>query len=624
MNEQLFTYFLVLVPCLGIAAQWIAWRLQVPSILLLLAFGLLLGVWMSPDRILSEIAHTDESIGPKLLFPLVSLSVAVILFEGGLTLHLRRLGTSAGIVTRLILIASPITWGATALCAHFLLGFSWQLSALLGAILMVTGPTVVGPLLRQIRPNRRVSSVLQWEGILIDPVGAVAAVLVYEAVAHTQTISPFEMVNIVLQTLGIGVILGGMTAGFLVLLLRQYLIPDFLHGVFFLAVAVGAFVLSNMLREESGLVTVTILGICLANQKYVSVEHVLEFKEHLRVLLISCLFIILGSRLQISSLAAIGLRGVPFLLTIILVVRPLSVFLATIGTGFPTREKLFIGAVGPRGIVAASVASVFGLKLASIGTEGEFVALSQAEMLVPVTFLVILGTVAVCGLGAGPLARRLGLAEANPQGILFAGASRWVREIAISLQRLEVRTLLIDTNYGNVTAARMAGLTAHCANVLSEHVQETEDLAGIGRFLAVTPSDDVNTLAAMEYIHIFSRANVYQLACTSKSHQRWESIPETRRGRELFVSSLNYQQMENLFSQGGVVKVTALTETFSLADYRARYPGAIILMVLSAEKTLKVQTVGGTLEANAGDRLIAVLPKPIDKTEQDQESNKVD
>lgn len=612
MQEQLFLFFLVLVPLLGIAAQWLAWRFQLPSILLLLGFGLCLGIWISPDRVLAELTGTDTSVGPKLLFPIVSLSVAVILFEGGLTLRWNQLGDGAQIVWRLIVLSSLVTWALTAVLSRYLLGFSWQLAWLLGAVLMVTGPTVVGPLLRQIRPNRRVSSVLQWEGILIDPVGAVAAVLVYEVIAHAN-FSWLDASVIVLQTLAIGVVLGCLAAALLVLALQKYLIPDFLHGVFFLVVALAAFWMSNLLREESGLVTVTILGICLANQNYVNVEHVLEFKEHLRVLLISCLFIVLGSRLQLSALAEIGLVGIPFVLLLVFLVRPLSVFLATWGNQWDRRERLFVGLVAPRGIVAASVASVFGLKLTSLAgadhAAGIDAVFAKAELLAPVTFLVIIGSVTMCGLGAGPLARRLGLADANPQGILFAGASRWVREIALALQKFEIRVLLIDTNYGNVTTARMAGLDAKCGNILSEHVQEEQDLAGIGSFFAVTPSDEVNTLAAMEYMHVFTRANVYQLASPGKAHGRWQSIPESRRGRQLFGSDLNHSALETLFEQGAVVKSTTITETFSMTEFREKHgDDTIVLFCVDSDRRLKIRSRESTFEPVAGDTVIAIVP----------------
>lgn len=623
MEENLFSFFLVLVPLLGILAQWLAWRLRVPSILLLLAFGLLLGIWISPDDVLTNLTGADHNIGPQILFPIVSLSVAIILFEGGLTLRWNQLGDAAGVVFRLIVVASLVTWGVTAVLANYLLGFSWPLAWLLGAILMVTGPTVVGPLLRQIRPNRRVSSVLQWEGILIDPVGAVAAVLVFEVIAHAH-FSGFEIMVIILQTLFIGAGLGGLTAVLLVFALRKFIVPDFLHGVFFLVVALAAFWLSNLMREESGLVTVTVLGICLANQKYVSVEHVLEFKEHLRVLLISCLFIVLGSRLQLSALAEIGWGGLPFVLLLVFLVRPLSVFLSTLGSKWDFRERLFVGLVAPRGIVAAAVASVFGLKLVGLlkSGEAEGIAFEKAELLAPVTFLVILGTVTMCGLGAGPLARRLQLADSSPQGILFAGASSWVRELALALRRLDLRVLLVDTNYGNVTAARMAGLDAKCGNILSEQVQEDQDLAGIGNFLAVTPSDEVNTLAAMEYTHIFSRANVFQVPSSGKAHGRWQSIPENRRGRLLFGESINHRFLDELFRGGATFKLTPLTEEFSLEEfYQMHGDDAVVLFCFDSERKLRIRTVQGEFEPKAGDTLVAIVPGQPPEPESEVEES---
>ena len=610
MQEQLFAFFLVLVPALGILAQWLAWRLQLPSILLLLIFGLCLGLWISPDQILTLLTGSSENVGPRLLFPIVSLSVAVILFEGGLTLRWNQLGGAAPLVVRLILVSSLITWVLTAILCRYVLNFSWQLAWLLGAILMVTGPTVVGPLLRQIRPNRRVSSVLHWEGILIDPIGAVAAVLVFEVIAHAH-FSPLEISLVVIQTLGIGLFFGVVAAVVLVLAMRQFWIPDFLHGVTFLVVALVAYWASNVLSEESGLVTVTILGICLANQKYVSVEHVLEFKEHLRVLLISCLFIVLGSRLQLSALVQIGVVGIPFVLLLVFVVRPISVYLAMLGSKWDFREKLFVGLVAPRGIVAAAVASVFGLKLVSI-TQGKDVVnpnFAQAQLLAPVTFLVILATVTMCGLGAGPLARRLGLADANPQGILFAGASKWVREVALALRKFNVRVLLVDTSFVNVTAARMEGLDAIVGNILSEQVQEEQNLAGIGSFLAVTPSDEVNTLATLEYMHIFSRAAVYQLPSQGKMHGRWQSIPEKRRGRLLFGNDCHHAYLEGLVARGAVVKTTAITESFTMDKFREMYgQDALVLFCVDAARKLKIRTADKSIQPEPGDTVIALVP----------------
>jgi hypothetical protein len=242
-------------------------------------------------------------------------------------------------------------------------------------------------------------------------------------------------------------------------------------------------------------------------------------------------------------------------------------------------------------------------------------------LLAPVTFLVILGTVTMCGLGAGPLARRLGLADPNPQGVLFAGAARWVRDVAAAVSKLHIRVLLVDTNHANVTAARLAGLPATCASILSEHFQETQDLAGIGRLLAVTPNDEVNTLAAMEYVHVFSRANVYQLPPRERPHSRWQSVPETRRGRPLFQADLTHQQLEQLMEAGAAVKTTALTASFTWSDFRALYgEAAIVLFAVDANKRLKVRTSQGSFQPAQGDRVVAIVPPAGDASETSRDS----
>jgi hypothetical protein len=268
-----------------------------------------------------------------------------------------------------------------------------------------------------------------------------------------------------------------------------------------------------------------------------------------------------------------------------------------------------VGLVAPRGIVAASVASVFGLKLAALGGGEASEAFAKADLLVPVTFLTILGTVTLCGLGASPLARRLGLSDSNPQGILFAGSSRWVREFAVALNNLQIPTLLIDTNYTNIAAARMAGLSAKCGNVLSEHMQEEQDLAGIGYFMAVTPSDEVNTLAVMEYIHVFSRANVFQLAITGKSHGRWQSVPESRRGRTLFREGIDHQQLDQLFKDGATIKATPITENFAMEEFHQQHGDeAIVLGVITGDRKLRIRTAGIAFEPTAGESVIAIIP----------------
>lgn len=611
MEHNLFALYLVLVPLLGVIAQWIAWKVKVPSILVLLAFGLIVGIWISPDEVLAETLGIEASAAPSLLFPLVSLSVAVILFEGGLTLRFSELRKTGSTVFRLITIGAALSMVLSAVAMHYTIGFSWPICWLLGAILMVTGPTVIGPLLRQIRPNEKVSSALKWEGILIDPIGAIAAVLVFEIISHLGSVPWPELAMSLTLTFLLGVGLGLLAAAVLVASLRYYWLPDYLHGVMFLSVSLAVFWLSNYLIEESGLVTVTILGIALANQRFVSVEHVLEFKEHLRVLLISCLFILLGSRLQISQLAEIGWNSVPLLLTLILVVRPISVWVSTIGSNMTWQEKLFIGLVSPRGIVAAAVSSVFGLKLVSLlaNSEPQLELLAEARLLVPVTFIVIIGTVLFSGLVAPFLARKLGLAEADPQGVLFAGASPLVCEIAKALQKLKINVLLLDTNHRNISNARMGGLNAVCGNVLSEHFQEEIPLSGLGYFLAMTPNDEVNTLAVQEFRSIFGRATIYQLYPDGKLSGRFQKLPEHLRGRMLFADSMSFSKLNQLFDAGWQIKTPQITEEFSYGSFAATYNGrAIPMFRISAEDRLGIRSSVASFSPEAGDTLVALVP----------------
>ena len=507
-----------------------------------------------------------------------------------------------------------VTWLLTTACAQIILGLDPRISALLGAVLVVTGPTVVAPLLQHIRPVKRVGSIAKWEGIVIDPIGAVLAVLVFDGVlAHGGEPSYWEMFGLLLRTVVIGGLMGGLSAWSLVQLVKRYWIPDFLHGVVFLASALGVFAVSNVLQEESGLVTVTFMGVVLANQKSISIHHVVEFKEHLGVFLVSCLFIVLGSRLDPSSLMRLGWRGCVFLGLLIFVIRPVAVYLSTIRTRLTLQERTFLAFLAPRGIVAAAVISVFALKVAAEAAEKPHLSglADQAEQLVPLTFLVIVGTVTVYGLLAGPLAKRLGLSDSDPQGILFGGAEPWIRDVAKMLQSEGVPVLLIDTNYSNIAAAKMAGLPADCTSVLSEHVREELDLSGIGRLLALTPNDEVNALAVREYVHFFGRAHAYQLTPWDEPAGRRSSVAEHLRGRLLFDKELNHDEIVRRINRGAQLKKTRLSDEFGWADFESLYGGtAVILMIFDADKTLKVVTADAPVQPQAGETLLALVDPP--------------
>ncbi|MCP5114283.1 MAG: hypothetical protein GY953_25925, partial [bacterium] len=368
------------------------------------------------------------------------------------------------------------------------------------------GPTVVIPLLQYVRPAGQVSKIIRWEGILNDPVGALLAVLVFEAIlaerftGHADT-AALQFFTSVLA----GALVGALAAGVLILLLRFDLLPDFLESPGSLAIVVGAFAASNAWQAESGFLATTLMGMVLANQKVIPVRNIVEFKENLRVLVISCLFIILAARLRSDSLDEIGWRSVLFLVLLILLVRPAAVWASAIGSDLTRKEKGFLAWMAPRGIVAAAVASIFAERLVEAGY-------AEAERLIPLTFLVIVGTVAIYGLTAFPLAKRLDLAEPSPQGVLFVGAHSWAREMATALKQEGFQVALADSNWTNVTRSRLAGLPTHFGGILSEQVLDEIDLYGIGRLLALTSNDEANSLATLHFGGIFERSEVFQIA----------------------------------------------------------------------------------------------------------------
>jgi CPA1 family monovalent cation:H+ antiporter len=601
-----FLLYLAIIPALGLAAQWIAWRTNLPGILLLLLFGVCLGQFVKTDQLLADLTGGDLSAGPRILFPLVSLAVAVIMFEGGLSLKLGELREAGSAALRLCTVGALITFVTASVAAYYTLGFHWRVSCLLGAILIVTGPTVIGPLLRQVRPSRRVSATLKWEGIVIDPIGAVLAVLVFEQLlAHGGESSLGPAVLLLVKVAAVGTILGVLGGVLLSTAFRKYLVPDSLHGVFTLAIGLLLFAISDQLAHESGLITVTVLGIWLTNQPDIDIEHIIEFKENLRTLLIGCLFIVLGSRVELSEVASIGGTGLLFVGILILVVRPLATYVSLVGSPLNLREQTFVACMAPRGIVAAAVSSVFALRMEqeTVGTQ-----VAGADQLATVTFLVIVGTVAVYGLTASPIAKWLGLADANRNGVLIAGADAWVRDFASELRKAEIPVLLVDTNYNKIAQARIAGLDAVCANILNEHVREDLELDGIGQMIAMTQNDEVNSLAIRECNGLFDRAHLYQLSFNAENQHSRRGLTKNLMGRELISKDMTFSKLRELHQLGAVFKRTPLTDEFTYNDYLQRHQeGSILVCILKEDKSLLINTVDDPLEPAPGQTILAVV-----------------
>lgn len=560
---------IALIVVLGIGAQWMAWRFRLPSILLLLLVGFLAGPVLG--------LVDPQSLRGDWLFAFVSLSIGIILFEGGLSLRLSELREVGTTVLALTTVGALLTWGLGAAGLHYIVGFNRSLSVLIGAILVVTGPTVIVPLLRHVQPRGRVGTIAKWEGITIDPVGAILAVLVLETLlllndpqhtgAGAGTVMEHVLVGLGLEIfVSIGVSVAA-TMG-LVFVLWRRLVPDFLRNAVTLMVVVGAFVVANVLQHEAGLLTTTLMGIALANQPFVSVQRIVEFKENLQVLLIGSLFVLLSARLELSALSYLNRDVLLFLGLLVGLVRPLAVFVSSIGSGLGWKEKAFLSWLAPRGVVAAAVASLFAFQLRPVFP-------GAVDGMVPVVFAVIVGTVAIYGLTAAPLAQWLSLADPNPNGVLFVGAAPWVRSIAQRVQNLGVPVALLDNNALHVRQAREDGLEAHAVDVLSEAALDDTDLYGYGRLLIALPNDEVASLAALHFSDVFDSTNIYQLAAGPESRgEQTGTMPRHLRGRPLFGENTNYQSLASQMERGSTVLRLKLGEAFANQEAQEYYTAA--------------------------------------------------
>ena len=579
----------------GIACQWIAWRIKVPAILPLLAAGFLAGPILG-------LLHPQEEF-ENFFFPVISLAVAVILFEGALTLTWREVREVRKTVRNLLTIGAAVTWVGGALAAHYIVGTPWNLSFLFGALIIVTGPTVIAPILRNVRPTEKIASVLRWEGILIDPIGALVAVLVFDFIVAGTGATFEDSALMFVRIVGVGLVFG-LAGGYVIyLLLHNYLIPDFLRDITILSAVLSVFAVSSALAPESGLLAVTAMGVLLANTDLKKLREIWYFKEKISVLLISTLFILLAANVSMDDIRMLDWRSLIVLGVVILLLRPIGVVLSAWRGTLVRNEKLFLSWVAPRGIVAAAVSSLFVYELVQRG-------MVEARILGPLIFMVIVGTVVIQGGTAKYVARWLGVSEADPQGFLIMGANRLAQELGLVLKEDGYAVRLIDANQANVSEARLRGLEARQGNLLSDFVETDVDLSGIGRLLALTNNDEANALACKHFEDEFGSSEVYQLP----PHLSESANSEPNRyqlGRLLFTEGATFECLQDMLNLGAVIKKTPLTEQFDWDDFREEYAECkVVLMMATRGGEALISTVDRPLAPQSGWSVISMVLEP--------------
>ena len=502
---------------LGIIAQWVAWRLKLLAILPLILIGLLVGPLATlytedGTKLIEPIWNGEKGLFPgEGLYYFVSLAISIILFEGGLTLKRTEIANVGPVITKLITLGTVVTFFGAGVATHYIFGLSWQISFLFSGLIIVTGPTVITPILRNIPLKKDVSTVLKWEGILIDPIGALVAVLVFEfiSVGEGQAFTKTALIEFG-KILLFGITFGFTFAHALGFAIKKNFIPHYLLNVVSLSVVLLVYVESDVFAHESGLLAVVVMGMVMGNMDLPNIKELLYFKESLSVLLISILFILLAANINIADMELIyNWNTVTLFAVIVFIIRPVGVFLSAQGSNLKLNEKLFIGWVGPRGIVAAGIASLFGSKLLAKGEPG-------AEYITPLVFMIVLGTVLLNATTARIFAKLVGVFLTKSEGILIIGASKLSRLIANYLKKNNRHVVLIDNNQANVDKAKHLGLEAMTADIFSDTLADNIELNDMGYLMALTGNSDINKFAIKKFQKQFGENGAFRLVNTEE------------------------------------------------------------------------------------------------------------
>ncbi|MFK8013386.1 MAG: cation:proton antiporter [Marinicellaceae bacterium] len=574
-------FILALIGFIGSVSQWFSWWIKIPSILMLLLSGFLLGPILG-------VLNPDELFG-ELLFPIVSLSVAVILFEGALTLNFREIKGHGNVVTKLVSIGMLVTWIIVSVFTYYLMNLDWKLSFLFGALVVVTGPTVIVPMLRILKLNTNIANILKWEGIVIDPIGATLAVLIFGFIESVNSntggiIDVFLAFLKILATGGIVGLLGGFILSFL---LKRHLLPGYLHNVFTLNLIFMVFVISNSMAHESGLLAVTLMGMLLANTKKINISGILNFKESLTLLLISGLFIILAARTDLNQLLNMGWKAILLLIVIQFIARPVSVFISTYNSSLNWREKAMLAWIAPRGIVAAAVSALFALQLEQQG-------IAEAAELVNLTFFVIVGTVVFQSLTAKFIGVSLKVANPHANGVLIVGGNPVALAIAEALNKEGFNSLIVDSYWKNIQNARMKKIQSFYGNPVSEHADHNLDLIGFGKMLAISMNTELNYLSANRYRSEFGEANVFTLQNTeNNADEKKHDVHQHTKGLNIFGNDVSYKKLASLLSNNGMIKSTNITSEFSFESYIEENKGHVIPLFAINTKNNELNVLTG-------------------------------
>ncbi|VXD22507.1 Na+/H+ antiporter [Planktothrix serta PCC 8927] len=604
------TLLMVITVIAGITAQVLADYLKVPAIVFLLFFGILAGN--------DGLGFVQPNLLGSGLEVIVSLSVALILFEGGLSLDLRALGQVSGSIRNLVTFGTLITLMGAGMAAHWLGEFPWPIAFLYASLVVVTGPTVIGPLLKQVSVDRQVSALLEGEGVLIDPVGAILAVLVLNVVLNGNT-GPLEIMGQLLLRLSIGAGIGMIGGGILGWFLKTAkFMSEELKNLVVLAALWGLFDIAELLMSESGLMTTVVTGMMVRYVGIPDMRQLLRFKGQLTMLAVSVLFILLAADLSLDSIVALGWGSVLTVFALMWVVRPINIWLCTLNSNLNWRQKLFASWVSPRGIVSASVASLFAILLTQRGING-------GDSIKALVFLTIIMTVVIQGLTARWMAKTLGVTSHSVTGAVIVGSNPLSRLIAKLFQERDELVVIIDTDTEACEKARQQGLRVYQSSALDPNVLEEAGLESIGTFLAMTNNGEVNVVLAERADAEFKPPRV--LALFPREPQTKATV-NREKVQQAFIPDLPLKQW-NTYLEDREVKLGETVLRQPGLEFQRAHLQALIrsreLVPLLIERGGNLQVLPASESGQVGDRIIYLLhdpkPKLLKRLSGSQQSN---
>ncbi|QIV95323.1 sodium/proton antiporter (CPA1 family) [Allofrancisella inopinata] len=572
-----------LILLFAIVSQYLSWRLKLPSILFLILSGIILGPISEAAFPMGFKLVDGDVIFGEALSPFVSICVSIILFEGSLSLNFNKIKNVSRVVFLLVTVGLGLTVVFTAWFCHYIVGLNMELSLLIGGVTCVSGPTVVPPLMRAVRPKRHIANILKWESIIVDPIGALVVVFMLSWFviggsfsSEVNSIGLFIAYIIFVCVLGIVI---GFIVGYLIgVSFKRHYIPEYLKSFFVLAVVVVGFIVSDSIMHGAGLLMVTVAGLVMANMKDIRMSDIVSFKENLSIVIISILFIVLSAEIDFSLVIEYWLSLIEVFIFLQFVLRPLVVYLCTFRSKTSLSERFVMGMIYPRGIVAASVAALASVKI--IKTQPELY--DEANTLVFFVFMIIVFTVIFQSVFAPFISKLLKVTEPEGKGFLIIGGNRFARELAEVFVKNDIEVLITDSSWTNVQKCRQLGLNTYYGSPVSVHADWSISLVGIGAMLGLSTSEYVNAVSAMKYKYEFGANNTYVLRASQKESYKGIGSIETNLATLLFDEGIDFNVLIERLNQGAKIRSTNITPNYTLENFFVDNTNAIPLFTIDS------------------------------------------